>query len=108
MLKSMVCGICLTCAVFLFGCNSQPVEKLEPGQVSQSVAATEDTLKPRLESIGKTGQMSSAMAGVKEAIERLEDRDLSEDLMKDLAEMQKPNVTEREIRAIAKRMAARL
>ncbi len=112
MRKSIANLICGSALLMMFcGCG-KPTAPTAPAGTPVPVASagqtdSKETLKKTLEGIRRSGQLTSAMAGMKQTIEQLQDLDLSDELLKDLAKLEKARTPE-EVKAISKSMMGRL
>jgi hypothetical protein len=94
----------------LCGCGGAkaptPVNSQGPLAIDNTTDSKED-LKKRLEGFRRSGQLSSALNGMRESIEQLQDLDLSEELQKELSKLEKAKSSD-EVKAISKSMMSRL
>ena len=106
-ITNLICGSALL--LMFCGCGGQKKAQVVIQGTGAAVPTSEakETLKKTLEGIRRAGQLSSAMAGIGQTIEQLEDLDLRDDLMNDLKKLENARTPE-EIRAISKVMMGRL
>jgi len=106
-IANLICGSALL--VMFCGCGGQQKAQVVIQGTGAPVPTSEakETLKKTLEGIRRSGQLSSAMAGLKDTIEQLEDMDLSDDLLKELKKLENARTPD-EVKAISKAMMARL
>ena len=106
-IANLICGSALL--VMFCGCGGPKKEQVVIQGTGAAVPKSEakESLKKTLEGIRRSGQLSSAMAGIKQTIEQLEDMDLSDDLLKDLKKLENARTPE-EVKAISKAMRGRL
>jgi hypothetical protein len=103
---SFFCGSALL--VTLCGCGGSKAPVVDPGPLTiDNTTDSKEDLKKRLESFRRSGQLSSALNGMRESIEQLPDLDLSEELLKELPKLEKAKSPD-EVKAIAKSMMSKL
>ena len=107
-IAKLVCGSALL--VMFCGCGGPKKEQVViqgTGTVAPSKSEAKESLKKTLEGIRRSGQLSSAMAGLRQTIEQLEDMDLSDDLLKQLPKLENAKTPD-EIKAVSKSMMSKL
>lgn len=103
-MKSFTLRLALVGICALAGCGNSYEGKSAPPPTTMQDNAM---LKTRLSGIASTGMLGSALAGVKEAIEKLP-ADKSAALLKDYEDMVKATPEPDKVKEIAKRMADQL
>ncbi len=108
-LAKLVCGSVLL--LTFCGCGgSKPPAVTVTSQAPAAFATkseSKEALKKSLEGIRRSGQLSSAMSGMRQTIEQLDDLDLVEDLTKEFLKLEKAKTSD-EIKAITKVMMSKL
>ncbi len=111
MRKSIVKLICGSALLVMFcGCGGPKKEQVViqgTGAVAPSGSGGKEALKKTLEGIRRSGQLSSAVAGLRQTIEQLEDMDLSDNLLKELPKLENAKTSD-EVKAISKSMMSKL
>lgn len=108
-LAKLICGSALL--VMFCGCGGSKAPAVPAGSQAPVAFAekseSKEVLKKALEGIRRSGQLSSAMSGMRQTIEQLDDLDLVEDLSKEFSKLEKARTPD-EVKAITKAMMSKL